>query len=295
MGTAHARDLGQHGVELTHACEHDLRRFPRCPARVGTVQLRDGPRIRTATDDAYPKGYVDGFSESTAKDLGRTSGLTTWLLCFRNSDPNFEGIQPETWRTTRQTRVIEGRECFGIERLPEVDPRSFFRCWIDPRQGHQIVRREAGVGEHVFRAAEASYERRPDYGFIPTAWRETSFVEHDELGLIMFEDKQFTVHRVDINEPFTDAPFDFEFPPGTWVDDSSGGPGARRSYLVKDHDIKRPIDDVEMMRGAGYQDLLRTESGQAKRPVPPDSRNLWFWGSVALLVLAGAIYLRTRS
>jgi hypothetical protein len=113
-------------------------------------------------------------------------------------------------------------------------------------------------------------------------------------GRVLAKDAEYTVQRLEINQPFPDAPFDFEFPPGTWVDDTTRGRDRMEQYIVREDGGRRPIERQERLRGAEYEDLVVTETGEAKRPRPPRRTNWWFWGGVVVLAVAAGVYLQRR-
>jgi hypothetical protein len=97
------------------------------------------------------------------------------------------------------------------------------------------------------------------------------------------------VRKWEINVPVNPSEFELEFAPGTIVNNHRAE--SRYRYVVTQGGGERIITGAEFQRGAPYDELLRTESGQAGLPSP---RTAWTTyasvGALSISVVALGIY-----
>jgi hypothetical protein len=203
------------------------------------------------------------------------------LMHFRALDPKLSNIQGHL-SATKRTGMVEGRRCWIIWE----DGLRNTEYWVDPQRAYAIVRMRtfsfSKPGQCVV-DTEISYEPDPRIQWVPSSWRG-SLLDQD-TGKVR-KSCAYTVVSYSINPGVDPKVFQYQFPPGTRVSDWRQTPLLQ--YIVREGGGKRVITDAES--GAPYQDLLKTETGEAalqmRRP-----ENLHWLLVVVLLSLLGALLL----
>ncbi len=196
------------------------------------------------------------------------------LLTYRAIHRDMGRFKQDEWDMTEERGVADGRDCLILRKkgAPIVE-----RCWVDFERDCTVVRYEF-ITNYRFQV-DVSYKDVPGLGPVPASWQT---VEYPPSGVLQQSNKA-EVTGYTINKPLPDDWFHFEFPVGTDVVDHKN----KTEYIVRKDGGKRLITEVERLRGATYEQLVATESGQAG--LPPSSRKFW-WILVAL-VFATAVLL----
>jgi hypothetical protein len=123
-----------------------------------------------------------------------------------------------------------------------------------------ILRFTRMVNERIALKIDLYYQRSGDDGWIPAAWDIiTMDTDLDRPRL----NCHASVTLFQINPPLADTEFQLAFPVGTRVRDLRATPAEGGYYIVRNDEQKRKITPDELRRGATYQQMVDTESGQA--------------------------------
>jgi len=141
------------------------------------------------------------------------------------------------------------------------------------------------------------YEEHEDIGWAPQGWKY--IIATVDGNVRMQVDARIT--KYEFNTDIPNSTFEFEFPVGTAVND--GRTGGR--HIVREDDEIREVTRDELARGATYEDLLESESGQAllgnADSTSGDDKSLTrpqiLWGIVIVLlvVLCAAFTIKHRA
>jgi hypothetical protein len=173
-------------------------------------------------------------------------GMRTWDL--------------ESMSISPQRARIAGKACIELSRR---EGASLQRNWVCPELGYHVVRRLSTIKDKVTLKLDINYRQDPTIGWAPANWTvllssSDGFVTDDVRGALV----EFTA-----NPPVTDADFDIDFPPGTYVNDQTKRPA--EFFIVKADGTKRPVSRKELDKT--YEELLNSDP-----PTSPDGRRTWW-------------------
>lgn len=166
-----------------------------------------------------------------------------------------------------QTEAIGGFECIALETSPQAlreleaaGKRPWKRTyWISPEQEFAIVRSTLSLPNLPRPSEDLSiiYTHDANVGWYPSKWKLVAGGAGEHPDTIV--EATVTRHELNVAPPATR--FSYTFPAGTWVRDTRAGD---ESFIVREGGGKRPVTEQELLRGATYRDLLKTETGKAK-------------------------------
>jgi hypothetical protein len=247
----------------------------------------------------YPTGSV---WEGTSNPRATTTDYLPVLLTFRPFHPAMasftrdELLSPARFTIDSRRTPMERRNCICLKELPSPKRAGYVRSfWLDPEREYSLMRytvqapMDAG-GRVVVQLDSFEYEQNGST-WVPTAWR---MVDTNPRGAIR-QSTMAKVERYSLNPPVEPEEFDIAFPPGTWVTQTLGKDrgGPRVQYIVREGGEKRVITENE--QSASYEQLLRSESGNAFQA--GRERSGWgkYWASLgALAFLLAAVVLAAR-
>ena len=207
-------------------------------------------------DDETPWRYHPlGFDHAETRNIESNYYiLAPILLCYRSSDAELGGRDITAFRLGDGTAMADGAECLVLESTgEETELREAF--WVDPARDFHIVRVERRLPGKIT-WLNIAYRHHESHGWVPSSW--TWVASGPDSGRI-FEQVSATVTHYEINEDIPREEFQFTFPPGTMVRDMRSG----RNYIQREGSETRTITPEEIARGAAYEELLTTGSGQA--------------------------------
>lgn len=154
---------------------------------------------------------------------------------------------------------IDNRRCIVVE---QNTPRSKEVFWLDPDRAFVILRSQNEVlGGKSLSQIDISYAQDGLHGWVPTDWRY-SVNRSNGKSLVLQESALAKVVGFEINPVLNTEEFEITFPPDTLVEVNdnhkhSGG------FIVREGGAKRVITRSERRPDVSYQDLLKSESGEA--------------------------------
>jgi len=188
------------------------------------------------------------------------------LLAYRPLHRDMGRFKQNEWEMTGERGVAQGRDCLILQKKRRSITE---RCWVDCERNCTVARYEF-IANYRFQVV-ISYNNVPDHGWVPASWKTMEYLPNGTLQ----ESSRSEVTGYTINKPLPENWFNFDFPAGTEVTDYKG----KIEYIARESGGKRLITEEERKRGATYDQMLTTESGQAG--LPPDSRRSW-WFFLAL-------------
>ena len=256
------------------------------------VQLFDGDRYVTffGTDDLSDEHYPLAFvrpSDRAPTYAGTAFAYWPVFHAFRSQTPqkDFGPYDAAHWRISKKTGSIDGRRCIVLEAIKSADEGLVVEIWVNPEQDFIAVRMIVGITELTIKS-----ERDVSGVWVPREWRYLNYARYEDGRPALLSDSTHRMTEYRLNEPIADAAFEFEFPPGTEVNDFTAG-GDGRIYLVTEGG-ERTITKEEKLRGARHTDFLGTSEGEALSP-PVRHRFAWWWAvGAAVCVVAAALWMR---
>lgn len=219
--------------------------------------------------------------------------LFAFRLAFRMLHPQWYSLKPEEYTIVDRRDVIDGRPCIIMETSPRILREKSDRgnrpwkstYWISPEQDFCVVRYTRGMHTLARPAEEmnVSYKEDPHHGWRPAAWKRI-----DGSGDTPVEIVDARVTDYALNIPVDAEHFVFEFPEDAWVRDMR----SNESYIARAGGERRLVTEAELLRGAKYEDLLETQSGQgATARLEAEGRRgkwvMWIAGAVLALAIGG--------
>jgi hypothetical protein len=268
-----------------------------------------GAKVRHSYDDQawdpvgkrlYPKHYVDVFNGQLYKSLDNPSSgqedypsgvvkkvpqsgsalkfpLLPLICTLRGNHPQFFrdlGI----FRVAGQNVPIAGRPCLELVRGSDrSDNREVL--YVDQERDYVLVKAMILVDDHPNWQLDVTYSADATVGWVPRSWEYLIRAGKDNRIL---SSGRRSVIRYEINPHLDDSEFDIRFPPGTRVDDESSGQYV--VYAIQESGEKGRA--IPAALGPTYKDLEKA----------PTRLGRWMllWGIVALVALAGSIWLRVQ-
>jgi len=176
--------------------------------------------------------------------------------------------------------AIRQESAAGLDSVPHVvletrmnDQTLFY--WLDPAKDYSLVRFILASPEAIGLQQDCIYERSDEGCWVPVEWTTTRF----DIKGIPTSINHARVSEYKINPTFAKDEFDITFPPGTVVSDSRPRVKPQRNpherartadYLVKEDGSEQVITPDE--RQASYEQILKTESGEATTGQPCNRR-----------------------
>jgi len=171
----------------------------------------------------YQHHSTIGFLAARGK---HSEGGNTYLLPvvrhFRPFSAAFRPFAIDRLKVVATDAMIDKTRCILLEdALPEGLRVASY--WVAPDQGMSIVRHQTTFKGLTEWQLDASYQNDPKHGWIPAKWQASHGTPERRLSA-----GKLTVEKFSINEPVPAKTFEFEFPPGTQVNDHI----KRTSYIV---------------------------------------------------------------
>ncbi|MCI0459026.1 MAG: hypothetical protein L0Z62_18875 [Gemmataceae bacterium] len=235
-------------------------------------------RYGEKADKPWPQGMVRGEKQH----LNATEALLQpILLTFRGRTPGMHAPNLDSLRLTGRKATINNRSCLELQRRVAVsDVES--QLWVDPARDFVFVR-YLRLDKRILRQQiDVTYEMGPGNVWVPKEW---AIISNERNGTLR---RSYRVRLTDceINPSIDPASFDLEFPPGTAVFDAKQD----IHYIVRpDGSGKRIIPRSDI--GATYEQLLKTQPGQAFNPPQPPERSSNWPAIVGVILVAGCLLL----
>jgi hypothetical protein len=183
--------------------------------------------------------------------------LAPVIVSFRGLSPSLGGVNFDNLKLLDGV-VLNGRECVVVEesgRSESIATRVYF---LDRVLNYCMIKMEVKIGDTVGNELNVDYAPHPICGFAPKSWRHIAL--HTATGETL-RTETASVTQISINEATDDSAFELDFPAGTVVSDNNRG----KQFIVRPDGSERDIVSDELRRGASYDDLLNTETGEAGR------------------------------
>jgi len=244
------------------------------------AQKCDGASVGGIIKAYMPPGDYDhllgNINHAKATDIPRIHTATPPFLIFRSLTVGL--ANPRDYRIADRVGHVDGRPCVILEK---GSSSARFGLWVDPARGYLVVRQTTAIDGKEIDTTTYSYVQDKRGIWVPTGWRGV------EVGLDgrLRQSLTATVTRVEVNVNIDPKDLVLEFPPGTLVRDFTKPSelGDNTQYILREDGSHRLLDRRD--RGAPYDRLLATETGQANNPAR--SRIAWRW--VILLSTLGVL------
>ncbi len=199
-----------------------------------------------------PVGFVSTDSRHLAHDKFHDLPI---LLTYRGCDPTTCGWNLRDFSLDpHKVAVVDGHKCVFLNRSFQSQTNDTF--WVDPQRDF-IVLRVVSSRPGKTTTVDISYREDPSHGWVPSTWQSVA------VGAIsgrLFQQSNATITAWEINVDIAPSTFQLYFPTDTVVREGDD------TYLVRRDGGRRRITDAEIRRGASYDEMLNTESGQAAIP-----------------------------
>jgi hypothetical protein len=215
--------------------------------------------------------------------------LSPVLMSCRPCDTDTGGIDLSRYEISAKLGTIEGETCLVLQVKAPEPTRGIFgdlAFWVAPDQAfavRRIVCRRKNAPP--FYSVDIHLTCHDEGEWMPQGWK---YLDTGGRGGAIQTQLTAVVTECKINQAIPVSRFEFDFPPDTAVVDHRTG----SRYIVRDTGETREITDAELQRGAGYKDLLATESGTALQNTSssPDGRQtVWFgWPLYVICALFAA-------
>ena len=171
----------------------------------------------------YQHESAIGFLAARGKHSeGGNTYLSPIIRHFRPFSSAFRPLAIDRLKVVATDAEIDKMRCILLEdRLPDgVRVASY---WVSPEQGMSVVRYQTTFKDHIEWRLDASYKNDPKHGWVPDKWQATHGTPERRLSA-----GKLIVEKFSINERVPPQTFEFEFPPGTQVNDKI----TRTTYVV---------------------------------------------------------------
>jgi len=234
------------------------------------------------------EGLPMGVIQKHAEDLTQPS-LWAIRTYFRMLHPQWASLEIDKFVLLPVTELVNGQECLVIETAPnQLDKKTGLgkrpwkhRYYISRDQGLGVVLYTLTSDDYREPAQEFSveYMRDEKHGWFPMKWRRVDGLSSEPNEIV-----EAIVTEYEFNRPIAREVFNYSFPKNTHVrvEETS------ERYIDRGAGVKREITMDELVRGATYEDLLGTDSGQATRRSAGDSRRTMRWGAICV---SGVLFL----
>ncbi|MGD9856808.1 MAG: hypothetical protein AB7U20_17815 [Planctomycetaceae bacterium] len=258
------------------------------PYRV--IMTWDGQESRTFRD---PEGFWHGMVESDGRFKGlRTFDPVAWT--YRFFDPNWTYFDVREFSVRTSLEEVGGEPCVVLERSQQTRamPQAplVYRLWLSCGRQFIVRQYERLRGPTVHERVQIEYEDSAHGHAVPVSW--TKIEGEDVNRELVSKVTKCDVVDYELNVPIASDSFDLEFPANTWVQEE----GVEDPYIVREDGSHRVVTQAELRRGAKYEDVLATPSGQAIVLPLRSNPYMWIAWLVQALLAAGILcYLyRTR-
>lgn len=211
-------------------------------------------------------------------------GLRTFeplIWTYRLVDSGWSDFDVRTASVGATLAQAGGEPCVVLEHSIAFSRDTITRRLFLSRDRQFLVTRyEMARDTKVIEQLNIEYDTSPQGIMVPVRW---SKIEGDPDAPFTVE--QSVVTSYELNLPVAPPPetFALTFPPTTWVQEYR----SKEPYIVREDGSRRIITEAEIMRGATYEDLLATPSGQARLVSLKENTSVkWFWVLQGVLVSA---------
>lgn len=214
----------------------------------------------------HPAGFLNsqkGFADS---DENQYSILGA-LLSFRPLSLKLGGIDLAAYHVSDRRGSINGVPCRILER--QVHPTSVKRVWVADGEDFRIMRQELVRPRHALYQLTLMYEPHDALGLVIRSW---SNVVYDRDGKAA-ETMTVKVTALALNERIDASEFEYEFPPGTIVENET----SRQTGVVREDGTVRVVTPGELASGGGWDRFMTSSAppealafdGGSQRPIWP--------------------------
>jgi len=229
--------------------------------------------------DEFYKGRIGAKSQHD--DVGNYH-LFPVLFAYRAVDPTMSLIAQKELIDQPRTEV-DRREC-AVYLVGRPAKGQETRVYVDPARGHSVVRYTHTSNGKLRLKIDVSYREDPAFGFVPAAW---------EIAVKPDDAPQYfsaVVKEASLNQAIDPGYFEIDFPPGSMVADYKAKPP--KEYIIRLDRSVRPIPPEDA--GASFDELVRTEPGDAIGTVPPSRVTTWVLSAVGVAALIAGWWLVRR-
>lgn len=247
--------------------------------------------IRLDADELKPYAFVYGANQQLTQNEVRPI-----QFAFRMLHPDWYVFKPEEYEIGNPSATIRGLHCLVVETARRLVQQKVARgrrplkavFWVCPERDFSVVR-YAAVDEAIGSPTlefEIDHTLDAESGaWIPSRWTITTYGKEGPLEI-----ETSTVEHYAINPQTLDEVFQLELPANTMVSDLRTG----EDYIQRANGEKRIITREELVRGATYEDLVGSATGNAG--LRRSNERGWFslllsyiWAVGLLLVVTAAV------
>jgi hypothetical protein len=227
------------------------------------------------TAPSHPLGNIH---KSGFHNIGQVINVRPLFLIYRAFSAKL--FDPEDFSPLPKMEMVKNNLCLVLKSKSQATT-----LWLSPDMDFSVLR-------YAYRNEQAHIDYKKDsrYGWVPVKWSVIRTGPRDQFS----QSATSEVTEVRFNVAFDAKEFDLDFPVGTWVRDwtKPSELGDNTQYIVRAGGEKRFVMDAEIP--ATYQELVTTESGQAKRAKDRSPLPNLVAGAVLVLAAAFFIYQKAR-
>lgn len=234
----------------------------------------------------FPSGRIESNPFFQYLDTFEPIGWT-----YRMSERHWARFDIQEFTVRPELELAGGEMCVVLEHVKAARARPgdtlFKRLWLSHDRSYVVRRFDEGRGATVYTRIEIDYEDSPAGIAVPVRWTKTKGEVSDPQ---IIEKCTVTIHE--LNLPVDTGVFELAFPANTWIEEE----GVADPYMLRADGSRRTITQAELKRGAKYDDIAATPTGQAKiTPLEDNSHARLFWivQGVLAVVIVG-IWYRTK-
>jgi len=244
--------------------------------------ISDGLVAKNSHDSDPSKEFPrTGFIAKDAQSFDANNYSTKPIIMFaRPLQQSLGGIDIRDYQIEPKRGYIDGHECLLL--VSTKHPWKNGKCiyWVDPKRSFVVCRYEEKVGSRDSMASagfDVEFQENTLLDWVPLKWKV-----NENVGR-----QQFTMEGThsEFNGNIAIDRFRTEFPEGTLVTDLRN---SERFIASNNQGDKRIITEAEQKRGATYQQLLTTRSGEAKGKFASPA-NWWLRGLMLFSLIVFAV------
>lgn len=225
----------------------------------------DRPRVMAPDWTPTTKTYIATFNGEVSKSLTKAAGETSdsgsireekgvpeaeaanvrpLMYAFRPFHQASKKLARDRLTVLRDRPMVEGRPCVAVKSRGIDSPETIL--WIDPSLGYSVVREYIAQQDKVLFDITVTYTEQPDCGWMPVAWKATSFQPSGTVRNYL----DVAVSNFKINPQLPAEAFEVTFPIGALVHDER----ERREAVVNpDGELETVVEwaSAEPSRPAG--------------------------------------------